>query len=282
MIKLVAIDSIRPDPNQPRKIFDQAHIEGLAKSLSVEGVINPIEVSPDMMIITGEQRWRAARFLKWTEVPVNINETVYSEYERLRRQMAENLHQSSTAEAALMNTMDVARAYARLFKLKSGRDWVGATVSRKETYGIIKEIAGEIGVSDQTIHDYLKRLGEPEFVQKDIERGRPKSFYVEAERIPIELREKVQRRIANNEFASSKDFRYGITVMKKLPELANLQQAQSQKNTEVNRILNGIARLALALEGIPLKEIDKKEQEILVGQLNWLKGKISIYKENYK
>ena len=279
MIKNVPIDSIRPDPDQPRKIFDQAHIEGLAKSLEIEGMINPIEIDENGMIITGECRWRASKFLKWEEVPVNINSSNSPEYERLRHQMAENVHQSGTKESIVMNALDVAKAYAKLFKLKTGKDVVSDTISQTDKYGIIKEIAKEIGVMPQTIGDYLRLLEQPEFVQRDIAKGRPRTYFEQARSIVPEFKEEILKRITKGEFKSRPALVEMMRTIKRAPDLARIQLANklTTDNASTNRILNGIARLGLALEVIPLKEINRKEQEIIIGQLNWLKSKIESY-----
>src|SRR3990167_8330167 len=212
MIKNVPIDSIRPDPDQPRKIFDQAHIEGLAKSLEIEGMINPIEIDENGMINTG-------------------------------------------------------------------KDVVSDTISQTDKYGIIKEIAKEIGVMPQTIGDYLRLLEQPEFVQRDIAKGRPRTYFEQARSIVPEFKEEILKRITKGEFKSRPALVEMMRTIKRAPDLARIQLANklTTDNASTNRILNGIARLGLALEVIPLKEINRKEQEIIIGQLNWLKSKIESY-----
>lgn len=59
----IDIDSVYPNPNQPRKAFDQAALEELAQSVSRHGVIMPIIVNKSAkgyMIIAGERRYRAS------------------------------------------------------------------------------------------------------------------------------------------------------------------------------------------------------------------------------
>ncbi len=68
MIKTVPIDDVKPDPNQPRKIFDPKHILDLAKNLKVEGLINPIEVSDDLMIIDSCLEHRVIP-IQWSQNP---------------------------------------------------------------------------------------------------------------------------------------------------------------------------------------------------------------------
>lgn len=68
---------IRPNPNQPRKDFDQDALNALADSLRQKGVIQPLMVRPvgdDYEIVAGERRWRAAQIAQLHEVPVVIRE----------------------------------------------------------------------------------------------------------------------------------------------------------------------------------------------------------------
>lgn len=68
--KLVPIDEIRPNPGQPRKHFDEASLDALADSIRQHGLINPITVDSDGMIIAGERRYRACLKLNMREVPI--------------------------------------------------------------------------------------------------------------------------------------------------------------------------------------------------------------------
>ena len=62
----IAIDAIKPNPGQPRRRFDDAELEELARSIREKGVLQPILVRPAMyagefQIVAGERRWRAAQ-----------------------------------------------------------------------------------------------------------------------------------------------------------------------------------------------------------------------------
>ncbi len=69
----IQLESIQPDPNQPRKVFDKQKLEELAASIRERGVRNPIDVYEaepgSYTIITGERRWRAAKLADLTSVP---------------------------------------------------------------------------------------------------------------------------------------------------------------------------------------------------------------------
>ena len=66
--KMVSVDSIRPDPDQPRKEFDEAVLEEMKISILKSGIINDIEIDENSVIVTGEQRWRAAKMAGLKEV----------------------------------------------------------------------------------------------------------------------------------------------------------------------------------------------------------------------
>lgn len=69
-----AIDTISPDPNQPRRSFDDAGLNDLAESLKVQGQLQPILLRQDpahrdmWIVVAGERRWRAAKLAGWTSI----------------------------------------------------------------------------------------------------------------------------------------------------------------------------------------------------------------------
>ena len=76
--KLLPLHKVEPNPEQPRRDFDEEELEALADSISVHGVIQPLTVrqmpSGYYQIIAGERRWRAARIANLAEVPVVVIE----------------------------------------------------------------------------------------------------------------------------------------------------------------------------------------------------------------
>jgi ParB family transcriptional regulator, chromosome partitioning protein len=69
---LLPLDQVNPDPQQPRKAFDEAALNELAASIKAEGLINPIVVKPNgkgYHIVDGERRYRAAKLAGLKEVP---------------------------------------------------------------------------------------------------------------------------------------------------------------------------------------------------------------------
>ena len=88
-ITMVYLDRITTDPEQPRTEFDEESITGLAETIEKQGIINPIEIDNNCMIVTGELRYRAAKLLGLQQVPCTIWEGEPAR--RFERQLVENL-----------------------------------------------------------------------------------------------------------------------------------------------------------------------------------------------
>ena len=78
-VSTLPLREIEPDPEQPRKHFDQEALNQLAASITENGLLQPIAVRPKKLgtgyiIIAGERRWRAARLAGLDEVPVLIKD----------------------------------------------------------------------------------------------------------------------------------------------------------------------------------------------------------------
>jgi hypothetical protein len=151
----VSIDKIRPDKNQPRKSFDEKALRGMAVSIKNEGIINAIEVDEKFIIITGEQRWKAAKIAGLKEVPVKIIENI-TERERFIRQLQENIHQNT------MSSLDTANAFEKV------REWLSSSAAElvrdKKHQGEryqkgVTELAELFGVDKVTVIEYLNLLG---------------------------------------------------------------------------------------------------------------------------
>lgn len=116
----IPINMITPDPDQPRKTLNWLKIGDMAKGMrnSGEGVINPIEIDTQYMIITGEQRWQAACKADLKTVPCKI----ISPENRFLRQVIENVNQK------VMTDWDTVKA---LEKLMNDNGWGTVQLSKK-------------------------------------------------------------------------------------------------------------------------------------------------------
>jgi ParB family transcriptional regulator, chromosome partitioning protein len=106
---VVPIERVHANPDQPRKHFDEDHLEELARSIGEHGIIQPLLVSPDRQgyrIIAGERRWRAAALAGLKEVPVVVREV--TERESFAIALVENLQRVD------LNPIEEAEGYRRL------------------------------------------------------------------------------------------------------------------------------------------------------------------------
>ncbi len=107
---IVPIGQVAPNPNQPRREFDQAALLELAQSIEREGVIQPILVRRDgsdrYMIIAGERRWRAAGVAGLKEVPVIPREA--TDEQVLELAIVENIQRED------LNPIELAQAFQRM------------------------------------------------------------------------------------------------------------------------------------------------------------------------
>lgn len=143
---------IEPNRDQPRKIFSDESITGLADSIREHGMLQPILVRPistgGYQIVAGERRWRAARMLGLDEVPVNIKEL--SDAETMQIAIIENLQREN------LNPIEEAGGYSELM----------------EKFGMTQDkIAKMVGRSRSAIANSLRLLTLPKPVVKMLENG---------------------------------------------------------------------------------------------------------------
>jgi ParB family chromosome partitioning protein len=103
------IDSIQPNPLQPRTIFQADRLEELAASIRANGIIQPLIVrktAEGYQIVAGERRWRAAKLAAMLEVPVLVSEVADSQL--LELALIENIQRED------LNPIETAHAYDRL------------------------------------------------------------------------------------------------------------------------------------------------------------------------
>jgi ParB family chromosome partitioning protein len=107
---LVPLSRLHPNPNQPRRQFDQPALAELADSLRRQGMLQPILVRPkpagDFEIIAGERRWRAAQLAQLHEVPIIVREL--DDGAALEVALIENIQRKD------LNPIEEARGYQRL------------------------------------------------------------------------------------------------------------------------------------------------------------------------
>ncbi len=142
----VDISSIFANPNQPRKIFDEAALNELASSIAAHGVLSPIIVNKSgdrYMIIAGERRFRASKLAGLSKVPVIIK--TYNERQIKEISLIENLQRED------LNPIEAANAMRSLM----------------DDYGLTQEeLADRIGKSRPAIANTLRLLSlSPEVIK---------------------------------------------------------------------------------------------------------------------
>lgn len=91
-VEKIPISKLQPNPEQPRTVFDEEALEGLAASIREHGIVQPLVVSPvgdHYVIIAGERRLRAAKIAKLKTVPALVRTS--EELERLELALVENV-----------------------------------------------------------------------------------------------------------------------------------------------------------------------------------------------
>jgi ParB family transcriptional regulator, chromosome partitioning protein len=126
-LRQLPIDLIGPNPDQPRKAFDEESLLALAESVRVRGMLQPVLVRPVVggryELIAGERRWRAARLLELSAIPAIIRR--YDNATSLELALIENMARDD------LNPVEEARACAALVEeLGLSREEVGLRVGR--------------------------------------------------------------------------------------------------------------------------------------------------------
>jgi ParB family transcriptional regulator, chromosome partitioning protein len=149
----IAVDAIRPNPDQPRTLFDEDAITALAESIGEVGVLQPIAVRSDgeggYVLVAGERRWRAARRAGLTEIPAVIRSTEEGAGS-LTEALVENLQRED------LSPLEEAAAFRQLL----------------DDFGMShEEVGAKVGRSRSAITNTIRLLQLPAAIQGMLERG---------------------------------------------------------------------------------------------------------------
>ena len=154
-VQRVPIESLKPNPDQPRKTFRQEDLEELTASIRDKGVLQPILVRSQpgedgvWQIIAGERRWRASQAARLTEVPVIVNEM--DDVEVFEVAIVENVQRAD------LNPLEEAEAYRVLM----------------ERFGRTQDaVAGVVGKSRSHVANTMRLLQLPERVLFYVREGK--------------------------------------------------------------------------------------------------------------
>lgn len=150
-ITQVKLDELRPNPYQPRKVFDEKALQELADSIKEHGVFQPIIVKKSIKgyeIIAGERRVKASRMAGLTEIPAIIKD--FNDTQMMEIALLENLQRED------LTAIEEANAYKKLI----------------ETLSLTQEELGKrLGKSRSHITNMLGLLNLPKVIQEDISSG---------------------------------------------------------------------------------------------------------------
>ncbi|SLN56226.1 Chromosome-partitioning protein ParB [Roseivivax jejudonensis] len=152
--RLIPIDMIEPNPDQPRRTFTQDQLDELAASIRAKGVIQPIIVRPKpddddrFEIVAGERRWRAAQLANLHEMPALVRS--FTDTEVLEVAIIENIQRAD------LNAIEEAAGYRQLmFKFGHTQE----------------KLAEALGKSRSHIANLLRLLNLPDDVQQMVGAG---------------------------------------------------------------------------------------------------------------
>lgn len=192
----LAVESIHPAGAQPRREFDPAALEELARSIEQSGVIQPLVVrvvERGYELIAGERRWRAAQLAGKSEVPAVVKEV--SDAEAFALALVENVQRQD------LNPIEEASAFARLL----------------EEFGFTQdELAQQVGKSRSSIANSVRLLTLPQAVCDMVARGELSPGHA---RTLVGLPAQVARRLA------TRIIRTNLTV-REAEKLARAMKAQ--------------------------------------------------------
>lgn len=136
----IPVESILPNPDQPRTIFDEEEMRGLAQSIKQNGLIQPIVVEDvggeKYVLIDGERRLRAVRLLGWVFIDAVVRPPSEGASDKLMRALVANVQRSQ------MGFVDEAKAYQRL----------------ESELGSVAAVAEKVGVGANLIYSRLRLL----------------------------------------------------------------------------------------------------------------------------
>ena len=149
---LIPLEKLTPNPNQPRKDFDEAELQELADSIRQQGIIQPI-IAEDAgdgtyIIIAGERRTRAAKIAGLSEAPVILRK--YSDEKRMLVSLIENIQRAD------LNPIEEASAYKRLMEFGGFSQ---------------DELASNVGKNRATVANALRLLKLPKEMLESIRKA---------------------------------------------------------------------------------------------------------------
>lgn len=136
---MIKIESIEPNPYQPRRKFDETALQELADSIKTYGLIQPVTVRPvengRYQLISGERRFRAAHLAGLTEIPAFVR--TVDDLQSIQMALVENIQRDD------LNAIEIALCYQQLIE---------------ECHLKQEDLSSKLGKDRSTISNYLRLL----------------------------------------------------------------------------------------------------------------------------
>ena len=208
------IESISPNPYQPRQVWDEQELSDLAESIRANGVIQPIIVRPagtKFQLIAGERRFRAAHLANLNTIPAIVRNA--SDKELLEWSLVENIHRVG------LNPIERAKAY---------QDYIS-------TFSLTQSQAAErLGEDRSVVSNYLRLLDLPQEIKQMLSDGQLSMGHARA--ILSLPTDELRRKLANRALLGRLSVREVERLVRKY--ITNSDQTKSPIRTKPPHILD--------------------------------------------
>lgn len=237
IVKLVSIEDLVPNPDQPRKTFTQESLDDLAESIRRHGLLQPLlvhqEKSGKYIIIAGERRYRAAQIAGLEQLPVIVRNQD-DENHRIELSLVENIQRED------LDPIEEAQAYAKLMEI------TGATQ---------EGVAEMVGKSRVAVANTLRLLKLPEDMQVQLKQGIISPGHARA---LLSIEEETERRRLFEHIQLN-----NLSVRQAEQEAQKIQGLLQGKRTKTRKQLDSLK----TIEEIPLDPHLKELMEKLIERL---------------
>ncbi len=217
----ISINDIHPNPNQPRKNFDQSALEELAQSIKNHGIIQPLVVNKEdngYMIIAGERRWRASKIAGLEYVPCIVKN--YTEKQIKEIALIENLQRED------LNPVEAAKAIKQLM----------------DEYNFTQEVvADRIGKSRPNVTNLLRLLSLYPDVLKLVGNGRLSAGHARC--LVVVSDYTAQLKFANMACDNKMSVRDLEKTVKNYLNPKKLSNQKSEQSVELKELVNEMQRV---------------------------------------
>ena len=219
-LREINIDSIRPNPYQPRTIWDERELADLAESIKTNGVVQPIIVRPagtGFELIAGERRLRAARLAQLTTIPALVRQA--TDEQLLELALVENIHRAD------LNPIERATAYQNYLN----------------TFSLTQSEAAErLGENRSVVTNYLRLLDLPDEIKQMLVNGQLTMGHARAMlALPTD---ELRRKLANRAMAGRLSVREVERLVRRY--LANAEQTKTTNRSKPAHILDLESKLS--------------------------------------